>query len=279
MKSIILIFSFMAAIANASSDVDCLRARLKIFVAQYEALNDNYHGLIIDSTCTKSTQNKFTFSDDHTYLWTSYARLSPNTEFQKRDPEKLSYKAKISQEGDFKIYDRGPEIYRVFHTEDSVYVEKKSSSTEITENIWHIKNDTLYEVTIKSDTTIETDGTISKTPHSTSTLIMTYDPGFKNRCYETYLSGGKYEVLYEYESKGDTLIEYYGALLGNIGFASAHSEATDSVWSRTFYVPFNAESTLDIVRKPRPGNIPKEAKSFDLLGRPAKNEHSIRVSR
>lgn len=275
MKRIILIFSFITAIANASTDVDCLRTRLKIFIAQYEALNDNYHGLIIDSTCTDNTQNKFTFSDDHTYLWTSYARLSPNSKFEKRDPEKLSYKAKISQEGDFKIYNRDPETYRVFHTEDSVYVEKKyKSSSEITEKIWHIKNDTLYEVTVKSDTT-DSDG--SRTPQSISTMIMTYDPGFKNRCYETYLNGGKYEVLYEYESRGDTLIEYYGALVGNVGFPTAHSKETDSVWSRTFYVPFNVEPTLGIVCKPHPGNTPKEAKTFDLLGRPARNEHLIRV--
>ena len=255
------ILAILALLALSAYAVDCIRAKFDIFVAQYEALNDNYTGLIIDSTSSDNTLEKFTFSNDHTYLWTSYARLSPNSEFKKYEPQQMSYKAEISQEGDFKIYDRGPLVYRVFHTEDSIYVEKLSNEhSDTTIIIWHIRNDTLYEKT-------------------SSTLIVTYDPGFENRCFETRTNNSSYEVLYEYETKGDTLIEYYGALLGNVGYPSANSKATDSIWTKTFYVPFNTEQPLGIFRTPRPTNISKKGRHFDLLGRPARGKYTVMFSR
>ena len=253
--------SILALLALSAHAVDCIRAKFDIFVAQYEALNDNYTGLIIDSTSSDNTLEKFTFSNDHTYLWTSYARLSPNSEFKKYEPQQMSYKAEISQEGDFKIYNRGPLVYRVFHTEDSIYVEKLSNErSDTTIIIWHIRNDTLYEKT-------------------SSTLIVTYDPGFENRCFETRTNNSSYEILYEYETKGDTLIEYYGALLGNVGYPSANSKATDSIWRKTFYVPFNTEQPLGFFRTPRPMDISKKGRHFDLLGRPANRKYIISVPR
>lgn len=105
MRRTFIILAFLAFNAHA---VDCIRAKFDIFVAQYEALNDNYTGLVIDSTSSEYTQEKYTFSNDHTYLWTWYTRMSPDGEFKKYEHQQMSYKAEISQEGDFKIYDRGP---------------------------------------------------------------------------------------------------------------------------------------------------------------------------
>ena len=171
----------------------------------------------------------------------------------------MSYKAEISQEGDFKIYDRGPLVYRVFHTEDSIYVEKLSNErSDTTIIIWYIRNDTLYK---------------------NSSLIVTYDPEFENRCFETRTNNSSYEVLYEYETRGDTLIEYYGALLENVGFPSANSKTSDSVWTKTFYVPFNIEQPLEIFQTPRPTNISKKGRHFDLLGRPANKKYIMSVPR
>ena len=256
MRRILAILALLALSAHA---VDCIRAKFDIFVAQYEALNDNYTGLVIDSTSSEYTQEKYTFSNDHTYLWTWYTRMSPDGEFKKYEPQQMSYKAEISQEGDFKIYDRGPLVYRVFHTEDSIYVEKLSNErSDTTIIIWHIRNDTLYE---------------------NSSFIVTYDPGFKNRCFQTKANDSSYKELYEYETKGDTLVEYDGSLLGNVGYPSGHSKATDSVWTKTFYVPFNTEQPLGIFRTPRPTNISKKGRHFDLLGRPANKKYIMSVPR
>ena len=253
------ILAILALLALSAYAVDCIRAKFDIFVAQYEALNDNYTGLVIDSTSSEYTQEKYTFSNDHTYLWTWYTRMSPDGEFKKYEHQQMSYKAEISQEGDFKIYDRGPLVYRVFHTEDSIYVEKLSNErSDTTIIIWYIRNDTLYK---------------------NSSLIVTYDPEFENRCFETRTNNSSYEVLYEYETRGDTLIEYYGALLENVGFPSANSKTSDSVWTKTFYVPFNIEQPLEIFQTPRPTNISKKGRHFDLLGRPARGKYTVKFSR
>ena len=62
MRRTLAILAFLVLSAHA---VDCIRAKFDIFVAQYEALNDNYTGLIIDSTSSDNTQEKFTFSNEH----------------------------------------------------------------------------------------------------------------------------------------------------------------------------------------------------------------------
>ena len=232
--------AILALLTLSAHAVDCIRAKFDIFVAQYEALNDNYTGLIIDSTSSEYTQEKYTFSNDHTYLWTWYTRMSPDGEFKKNKPQEMDYKAEISQEGDFKVYDRGSTVFRVFHTEDSIYVEKLSNErSDTTIIIWYIQNDTLYE---------------------NSSFIVTYDPGFENRCFQTKTNDSSYKELYKYETKGDTLVEYDGPV-------------------KIFYVPFSTEQTIVIPRTSRPTGISKKARSLDLLGRPANGKYTVEFSR
>ena len=46
-----------------------------------------------------------------------------------------------------------------------------------------------------------------------------------------------------------------------------------------YMVPRNGASSTSIHRKIRPAIIPEKGKMFDLLGRPAKSEHIIKVNR
>jgi hypothetical protein len=69
---------------------------------------------------------------------------------------------------------------------------------------------------------------------------------------------------YEYKTKGDTLIE--------------KMNYTADVSNTTFYVPvYTNEHTTGIICKDKPVFVRPNSKPFDLLGRPVRNEHTIKV--
>ncbi|MBO7413580.1 MAG: hypothetical protein J6U20_07965 [Fibrobacter sp.] len=115
--------------------------------------------------------------------------------------------------------------------------------------------------------------TLKKIEAAKNISITTPDANNENICNVT---------VYEYPKNDSTfqnlenIIDEYQDTITNTenGFIVSFSN-NDAKW---FYVLAN-EPTTSIRRKVRPATIPEKVRHFDLLGRPAKSEHIIKVGR
>ena len=118
-----------------------------------------------------------------------------------------------------------------------------------------LKNDTLYKTEMEKNT------------------VITPDPSNENICNFTVYEPLKSDTAFITDQ--DIISEYQATITNTEkGFIVSFSNS-DEKW---FYILAN-EPTTSIHRKFHPAIIPEKSKKFDLLGRPAKSEHIIKVNR
>lgn len=281
MKKLILIIALGALNAFA---IDCLRATFEIFDKDYptssEPTTTIYKNFFVDSIYfqnadtehgTEYETNKVYYTGSHVDSAKTYTKKKDSDDWkikvQSRDS--LSFgKITITQDGDFKtVIQEGNgnppiiehSIYEV--TEDSViytksYIDKNGEVGDSYFFNYFIKNDTLFQFE---------DGKIS---------MVLRDTENESKCYEyKNLSTRQSDILvsYEYEMRGDTLTatrKNHGDNQSSLTIFFVPSEKYSSTVSNTI-----------ISAKRRPKLNPAKSKDFDLLGRPAQNQHIFIIKR
>lgn len=266
MKKLILTSIITLTALNAFA-ADCVHNFFKLFLNNIVIYDEEYDGLVPDSIIgISSPQNEFDTSYTKNY-WNGHKIDSIVTKMRFKDP--LEWKTEVTvpnkevstaQRTRFRFisisgYQNTRNEYLIYQDseKDSIYYTKdfypergQSQKTEVTAVI---HNDTLFIHEFNVHYNVKHDN------------IVVNDANDNNKCYQ-YMDSQHY--TYEYKSKGDTLIE--------------KMSYTADVSNTTFYVPFSTiEHTTGIIRKDKPVLVRPTSKPFDLLGRPAKNKHSIKV--
>jgi len=279
MKKLILIIALGALNAFA---IDCLRATFEIFDKDYptssEPTTTIYKNFFVDSIYfqnadtehgTEYETNKFYYTGSHVDSAKTYTKKKDSDDWkikvQSRDS--LSFgKITITQDGPLKtVIQEGNgnppiiehSIYEV--TEDSViyikyYDDKDGEMIDSYLYTYYIISDTLFQY--KDD----------------EMHIVLRDTENESKCYE-YPSSHQSNILvsYEYEMRGDTLTatkKNHGDNQSSLTIFFVPSEKYSSTVSNTI-----------ISAKRRPKLNPAKSKDFDLLGRPAQNQHIFIIKR
>jgi len=162
-----------------------------------------------------------------------------------------------SQEGDLKKYsiidNRGENPYDVlvYSGKDSLYITSGFATTRVTE---YIRNDTLFRTSING-TTQEKTITVGS-----GTQCRTARTEYSNTVYNT--DSLQYTKT-TFKIQGDTII--------------TSTPWTDASQLVKYYIPYSKLKKTMIIHNSRPAMVPQKGKAFDLLGRPAKDKHSINI--
>ena len=131
-----------------------------------------------------------------------------------------------------------------------------------------LKNDTLKKLEIKTDM-LNLESKMEKI------TVITPDPSNENLCNFTVYEPVENDTALQSLTKQNIISEYQATITNTEkGFIVSFSNSEEK-W---FYT-LASEPTTSIHRKIRPAIIPEKSKKFDLLGRPAKSEHIIKVGR
>ena len=131
-----------------------------------------------------------------------------------------------------------------------------------------LKNDTLKKIEIKTDM-------LNLESEMEKITVITPDPSNENLCNFTVYEPIKSDTSLQSLTKQNIISEYQATITNTEkGFVVSFSNS-DEEW---FYT-LASESTTSIHRKVHPAIILEKPKQFDLLGRPAKNAHIIKVGR
>lgn len=131
-----------------------------------------------------------------------------------------------------------------------------------------LKNDTLKKLEIKTDM-LNLESKMEKI------TVITPDPSNENLCNFTVYEPVENDTALQSLTKQNIISEYQATITNTEkGFIVSFSNSEEK-W---FYT-LASEPTTSIHRKIRPTIIPEKSKKFDLLGRPAKSEHIIKVGR
>ncbi|MBO4829230.1 MAG: hypothetical protein J5534_07325 [Fibrobacter sp.] len=131
-----------------------------------------------------------------------------------------------------------------------------------------LKNDTLKKIEIKTDM-----------PNLESEMkkitVITPDPSNENLCNFTVYEPVENDTALQSLTKQNIISEYQATITNTEkGFIVSFSNSEEK-WLYTLA----SEPTTSTHRKIRPAIILEKSKKFDLLGRPAKSEHIIKVGR
>lgn len=131
-----------------------------------------------------------------------------------------------------------------------------------------LKNDTLKKLEIKTDM-LNLESKMEKI------TVITPDPSNENLCNFTVYEPVENDTALQSLTKQNIISEYQATITNTEkGFIVSFSNSEEK-W---FYT-LASEPTTSIHRKIRPTIILEKSKQFDLLGRPAKSEHIIKVGR
>ena len=138
---------------------------------------------------------------------------------------------------------------------------------------YRIRNDSLVEISKMKSNFLSND-TLYKLEMKQNTVI-TPDASNENLCNFTVYEPIKSDTSPQSLTKQNIISEYQATITNTEkGFVVSFSN-NEEKW---FYT-LASEPTTSIHRKIRPAIIPEKSKKFDLLGRPAKSEHIIKVGR
>lgn len=138
---------------------------------------------------------------------------------------------------------------------------------------YRIRNDSLVEISKMKSNFLSND-TLYKLEMKQNTVI-TPDASNENLCNFTVYEPIKSDTSLQSLTKQNIISEYQATITNTEkGFVVSFSN-NEEKW---FYT-LASEPTTSIHRKIRPAIIPEKSKKFDLLGRPAKSEHIIKVGR
>lgn len=131
-----------------------------------------------------------------------------------------------------------------------------------------LKNDTLKKLEIKTDM-LNLESKMEKI------TVITPDPSNENLCNFAVYEPVENDTALQSLTKQNIISEYQATITNTEkGFIVSFSNSEEK-W---FYT-LASEPTTSIHRKIRPTIILEKSKQFDLLGRPAKSEHIIKVGR
>ena len=166
-------------------------------------------------------------------------------------------------------------------TNRTIYVDGILSEEELTSIngdssfsiSYRIRNDSLVEISKMKSNFLSND-TLYKLEMKQNTVI-TPDASNENLCNFTVYEPIKSDTSLQSLTKQNIISEYQATITNTEkGFVVSFSN-NDEKW---FYT-LASEPTTSIHRKIRPAIILEKSKQFDLLGRPAKSEHIIKVGR
>jgi len=269
MQKIILTSIIILATLNAFA-TNCTRylfdAHEKVGLS-YGVLN----GMYADSIFVQYRNPQHTEEFDITkYYWTvdqfdsaiTYKKKHNSDEWEitvQRASDSADSNLDFTQEGNlFRFFYTGKTMNTeelIYQEKDSVnrvtnYIDAKTGNADFTyETISVIRNDTIYK----------------STDNGQHHYITYLDSTNENKCY--MMTGENYqdiEAIYEFEMRGDTLVEIE-TIPG--GYQSTYM---------VFFVPINKSSSI-ISRRSRPTIKRQDAKPFDLLGRPAKGKYTVKL--
>ena len=282
MKKLIITLAIAALNVHAT---DCIQALFNIYSMKFQAYEADYDGLVLDSvysfTKDHATETKYYYTNSNNFYYIDY-KYSPDTKnYSVLNSDTTNRSVAISQDGDFKKYivtqeyNRYPnhyttnDVYRVFQTKDSIYFELSYLQENSDFYVYnrYIRNDTLYSASVSTYATPTDPETPARSPKKFLNAI-TRDPANESKCYDVLIeeSATYLQHIDVFETHGDTLLQK----------TYQKEEVSDSYYSINYYVPLK-KSTSSIVRRDHPTFKLQKTKPFDLLGRPAKNEHSVRV--
>ncbi|MBO7413581.1 MAG: hypothetical protein J6U20_07970 [Fibrobacter sp.] len=258
MKKIILILAltfFSLASAN------CLKTIFEFQRYEYLMHDKDYSDFVLDSMYVdKGTANN---RGERIYTWKGYYKdgiLDSVHEGDYRDGEweyrdkKYSVNINITHEGNVWtiIGTSGEEEIKdiIYFDGDSLAVTTTDEDGEYT-SIYVLKNDTIFR--------------------SSEDQIIVMDETDTNTCYQKEYYDGTWTTWDRFETSNQD---------GRITVSKTYiEEGLDNKVMIYYMVPRNGVSTTSIHSKIRPAIIPEKVKKFDLLGRPAKGEHIIKVNR
>ena len=269
---ITLVFTALNAIA-----FDCVRTTFNVSAIDYNMYDENYKGLILDSLYIQEGDKyaaehycydcavKYYWTGNHLDSTTKHERTKNSTEWNIRTLAN-TLTVTIKKDGDLKkireTTDDGWDIgeSQIYSEKDSLYIHfeffdiRGFTGHDSPYNAFYfIQNDTLY---MNDDDLMNPD-----------TIKLFRDTIDEYKCY-TKTIGDSIRTVYEYKEIGDTLV------LKKTQLKQEYLDGKRTIIS--FFVPID-KYTSTIHHKSRSIHIQLKAKPFDLLGRPARNEHSIRV--
>ena len=257
MKKLILFLS-LAFFSFASAN--CLEYMMKFQVATIAMYDKDFDGLLLDSIYVdKGTANN---RGERIYTWKSYYKdgtLDSIYEGDYRNGEwqylgtKNTSSVTVTHEGNnWTLVGEtinGDPLTKYYFDGDSLAIVTSDEGDEYTD-IYVLRNDTLFR------------------PSEDEITVM--DEKDNNTCYVKNKYDNYAIIWYRYEvSFQDDKVILSKTYI---------EEELDNKVMTYFFIPRNTSIT-SILRKNRPAFIPEKAKRFDLLGRPAKGKHIIKVNR
>ena len=265
MRKLIITSIFIFTTLNAFA-ADCIQSIFNnikshdIAIFNGIAIDSIYHHYSDTTHLWEYDNQKYHWTGEHLDSITYYTKWNFSGEWQITVAQDLdSIHTDITQEGNFThiiITNAFPS------TDELVYVEKDSVNRVLTfldSNYDNTPQETAY--VLRKDTIF-----IKEISKGNSSIIVR-DSTNENKCYEKAGKSNDYsdiQMIYEYETRGDTLIETQTRL------------GDDPSTYKTFLVPVNKLSPI-ITRRNRPTIKLQKAKPFDLLGRPAKGKYTVKV--
>ena len=269
MKKAILILSFIALNVHAVNCLEFLRnAYLEYGMNNNYRPDSSYAPSFVDEGKIYYSSFKYHYTDNSldSIVKCNSRGICDTYNYKQTKETKETTESTIKLTSTNLNYNQS-EISIIFLGKDSTYRyvygldSGKPDSLEIVNSIF-LRNDTLYDEKWYSD----------GTPYSSGSYIRTPNPENENTCNTT---------KYRLEKKDDTyvksIIESYQEFIETTeeGFTITFSN-TDT---KNFFVKVGPNFTTPILRKNRSTFIPKNAKHFDLLGRPANKKYIISVPR
>ena len=252
MRRTLFILTFLALNAFAS---DCLHTMLNLYAAEeYGIYDKNYEGYVPDSIYDEQGLGKIYIikyhrTGNHLDSTMEYF-INPDTTTQEltiyNDTtiiEDDGFLKTISIYKDEKLFRKK----RVIFKEDYLFYD----SDFLDAREYEIRHDTLFDLKYEYN-------------------IIVRDPEDEDRCIDPYQPDSTYPFMskYEYEIRGDTLIQTWTSMV----FPAIE---------KSFYVYVGAEEEPVRIapKKIYPLADWRKFKQFDLLGRPARGKYTVKFSR
>ena len=258
MKKLILIFTL---ILFSLASANCIKTIFDFQRYGYLTYDKDYDGFVLDSMYVDkgTAENR----GEHIYIMKNYYKDGLLDSVHEGDYREGKWEYRDTKyNGNINVTHEG-NVWTIEGTmneqeiKEIVYFDGDSLATTTTDedgeytSIYVLKNDTIFR--------------------SSEDQIIVMDETDTNTCYQkdyyegTWTAWDRFEISVQEEKI--------------IVSKTYMAEGLDQKVMIYYMVPRNGVSTTSIHRKIRPAIILEKSKQFDLLGRPAKGEHIIKVNR
>lgn len=206
--------------------------------------------------------------------------LEKTINYEGSDIDSLKVKSTVLQS--ITIEQDGDKIYAVYNAEETKYADTNYVSQDSSYSSYSTrgyKNGSSYETSRIEKRVIRNDSLFvikSFSEHGSDYFargydgyLIIHDPDNKNQCIEKMYQFDDDDTM-EVE---DSILSIYTIDETDNGFVTTRKMVNDSTIYKVFYV-YNDTTTLNL-RKVRPAINYKNARHFDLLGRPAQGKYTV----